>query len=66
VAAHDDLISGFVHQEREMSGERNSVNVRNQDGERICPHESEDGGAIFLTVKFGYVHFLISGVARSL
>ena len=57
---HHDLISGFVNEKREVSGERNTVRGRNQNGEWIRSHESEDGGAIFLAVKFGYVHFRLS------
>jgi hypothetical protein len=57
MTAHYHLISDFIYQEREMSGERNTVGIGNQDGEWIRPHESEGSGAVFLSVEFGYVHF---------
>jgi len=60
MASHHDLISGLVHEEREVSGEWNTVSVGNQDSEWIRPHESEGGRAIFLAVEFRYVHFPLS------
>src|SRR5579872_3839625 len=62
VAAHYDLTFGFFYQEREVSGEGNSVCIGYQDGKWICPHEGEDCGAVFLAVKFWYVHFSVSNV----
>jgi hypothetical protein len=57
---HHDLISGFVNEKREVSGERNTLRGCNQNGKWICSHESDRRGAIFLAVKFGYVHFRVS------
>jgi hypothetical protein len=60
MALHHKVVSGFVDEEREMGGKWNSVSVGNQDREWIRSHESEDSGAIFLAIEFGYVHFRVS------
>ena len=61
---HHDLVSGFVNEKREVSGEWNTLRGRNQNGKWICSHESEGRGAIFLAVKFGYIHFPVSRLSR--
>ena len=60
MAANYDLIFRFFYEEREMTGEWNSVGVGHQDSEWIFPHEREGGGTIFLAVEFWYVHFWVS------
>jgi hypothetical protein len=61
---HHDLISGFVNEKREVSGERNTLRGCNQNGKWICSHESEDGRAIFLAIEFRYVHLRLSRLSR--
>jgi hypothetical protein len=58
MSLNHEVISGFVDEEREMGGERNSANVGNQDGEWIRSHESDGDRTVFLAIEFGYVHFL--------
>src|SRR5579863_32120 len=64
VALNYDLITLFVDEKWEVSCERNAFDVGNQNRKWVRSHKSEDGGAIFLTVKFGYVHSGISRLSR--
>src|ERR1700730_5818682 len=65
VALHYDLIALFLYEHREMSSKRHAVDIRNQNGERICSHESKGSSAVFLAIEFGYVQFLGSPSCRA-
>src|SRR5580658_2639585 len=64
VALNYDLIVGVVDEKGEVRGERNAVDVGNQNCKWIRSHKSEDSSAFFLAVKFGYVHSGISRLSR--
>src|SRR5580692_3483685 len=64
VALNYDLIASFLDEKWEVSGERNAVDVGDQNGKWVCLQKSEDSGTIFLAVKFGYVHSGISRLSR--
>ncbi len=58
MTSHYELVCVLFDKDRNVSRKRNTVGVRNQNCERVCSHERESRGAIFLTVKFWYVHCL--------
>src|SRR5580704_18343916 len=64
VALNYDLIAGFLDKKWEVGGERNAIDVGNQNGKWVRSHKSEDRGAIFLAVKLLYVHSEISRLSR--
>src|SRR5580692_9305667 len=58
MTSHYKLVCVLFDEDRNVSRKRNTVGVRNQNCERVCSHERESRGAIFLAVKFWYVHCL--------
>src|ERR1700691_6748440 len=56
VSMQNHLIAHFPHENGDVSRERTIVRRRNQNGERIRPHESDRIRVLANPVKFGDVH----------
>ena len=56
VAPNDKLLPRLAYGEGCVSSERAVVCARDEDGERVCPHESDGVGVVMHTEMFGDVH----------